>query len=260
MNRYRLNIAYDGSEYQGWQVQPDARTVQGELERVLAELFGGETIRLHGSGRTDTGVHAVGQVAHADLPMDRATGKLKLGLNGLLPASIRVWRVTEVGEEFHARYSATERWYCYRVLKEESPFLERFGWYVRQPLDLTALREAAAHMLGEHDFRPFSTQPFNDQNTRCAIRQVQWDEDADGLLFRIAADRFLRRMVRTIVGTLVEVGSGMRSAESVQTLVRQGAGRAGVPAPPQGLALMRVHYDIDNLDDRPGPSPWGEIA
>lgn len=260
MSRYRLNVEYDGSPFRGWQVQPDAPSVQGAIEAALSTLFGGAELRIIGSGRTDTGVHAIDQVAHVDLPEERETGKLLRGLNSLLPDGIRVWRVAQVDSEFHARYGASERRYAYRVLKRSSTFLGRFGWSVPFLFDPDLAQSASKHLLGSHNFRAFSTRPGDEDSTMCELRNIIWNEDAFGWVIEIVADRFLRRMVRTIVGTLVEIGAGRVEVETLQTLLLQGFGRAGVPAPPQGLALMRVHYDIDEPDDVPGPSLWGEFA
>lgn len=260
MSRYRLNIAYDGSTFRGWQVQPDAPTVQEEIERALTRLFGGRDVRIMGSGRTDTGVHAVGQVAHADLPEDRDPDKLLRGLEGQLPEGIRVWRAKPVGEEFHARFEATERHYAYRILKQPDTFLGRYGWHLPYPVDMDHVAKATPQLLGRHNFRAFSTRPEDEESTDCEVRTLTWQEDRFGWVLHLAADRYLRRMVRTIVGTLVEIGGGRREVETLQTLLSQGFGRAGVPAPPQGLALMRVHYDIDDAEDSPEPSLWGEFS
>ena len=260
MSRYRLNIEYDGSTFRGWQIQPDAPSIQGAIEEALTTLFGGEMIRIMGSGRTDTGVHAVGQVAHTDLPEDREPGKLLRGLNSLLPEGVRVWRARPVEDEFHARFSARERWYAYRLLKNPNSFLGRFGWYPVYQFDEDCAREATATFLGRHNFRAFSTRPEDEESTECEIRRIDWVEDSFGVVVHLAADRYLRRMVRTIVGTLVEIGAGKMRVEALESLLSQGFGRAGVPAPPQGLALTRVHYDIDDSEDSPEPSPWGDVS
>ncbi|MCB2200789.1 tRNA pseudouridine(38-40) synthase TruA [bacterium] len=260
MTRYRLNIEYDGTFFRGWQMQPDAPTVQEEIERALTTLFGGREIRIMGSGRTDTGVHAVGQVAHAELPEDRDPGKLLRGLEGQLPEGVRVWRVEPVGEEFHARFDARERQYAYRILKRPNSFLGRYGWLVPYPVKMEQIIDATPLLLGKYNFRPFSTRPDDEESTDCELRTLEWREDRFGWVLHLAADRYLRRMVRTLVGTLVEIGGGRREVETLQTLLSQGIGRAGVPAPPQGLALMRVRYDIDDAEDSPEPSLWGEFS
>ena len=260
MSRYRLNIEYDGSHFRGWQVQPDAPSVQEAIEGALKSLFGGREVRIMGSGRTDTGVHAVGQVAHVDLPEERDPEKLLRGFEGLLPHGIRVWRARAVGKEFHARFDARERWYAYRILKSPDTFLGRFGWHVPYRLEMDVVQAATSSLLGKHNFRAFSTRPDDEESTDCEVRALTWHEDSFGWVLHLAADRDLRRMVRTIVGTLVEIGGGRREVETLQSLLSQGFGRAGVPAPPQGLALMRVHYDIDDAEDSPEPSLWGDIA
>lgn len=258
--RIRLNIAYDGSAFQGWQLQPEAPTVQGAIEQALATFYGGREVRIMGSGRTDTGVHAVGQVAHYDAPVEREPDRIVKGLNALLPDGVQIWSARSVPEDFHARFSARERVYAYRILKYDNLFLGRFGWHVLYPFDPEMARETGRIFLGRHDFRAFSTRPDDDESTQCDIRRLEWVEDRDGWVVWIAADRYLRRMVRTVVGTLIETAAGRLDVETLQTLLSQGSGRAGVPSPPQGLALMRVRYDIDISEDSPSPSPWGEIA
>ena len=258
--RIRLNIAYDGSAFRGWQLQPDAPSVQGALEQALGNFHGGAAVRIMGSGRTDTGVHAVGQVAHYDMPSGRDPVQVQRAVNALLPEGVLVWHARQVDDDFHARFSARERCYAYRLLKRENIFLGRYGWHPNLPFDPAKTAEAGRLFLGKHDFRAFSTRPEDEDSTRCDLRGIEVEEDRDGWIVHLSADRYLRRMVRTIVGTMVEIGAGKLEAETVQTLLAGGSGRAGVPAPPQGLALMRVHYDIDELEDQPSPSPWGESA
>jgi len=258
--RIRLNLSYDGSAFQGWQLQPDAPTVQGAIEEALRAFYGGREVRIMGSGRTDTGVHAVGQVAHFDAPVERESYRIVRGVNALLPDGVRIWGARGVAEDFHARFSARERTYAYRILNREDLFLGRIGWHVPYEFDPVKAREFSTGFLGCHDFRAFSTRPDDDESTQCDIRRLDWVEDRDGWVVWIAADRYLRRMVRTIVGTLVEMAAGRLDREALETLLLQGSGRAGVPAPPQGLALMRVRYDIDNSEDSPPRSPWGVIA
>jgi len=255
--RLRLNLEYHGASFQGWQLQPDAPTVQGKLENALAKFYGGEEIRVTGSGRTDTGVHAVGQVSHADVPETRETKVILKGLNALLPSGVRVWGVRPVESDFHSRFQATERVYGYRLLNEPSVFGDSTGWNVPFEWQVDRAREVEPLLLGSHDFTGFATRPDPEDNPVCDLRKIEWEQTPEGWVLRFTADRYLRRMVRTLVGTLVEVGAGRLNLETVKTVLETKQGHAGVPAPPQGLALLRVRYDTDVAEDRPGPSPWG---
>ncbi|MFH0882623.1 MAG: tRNA pseudouridine(38-40) synthase TruA [bacterium] len=255
--RLRLNLEYDGAQFQGWQVQPNVPTVQGALEKTLTSFYGGREVRLTGAGRTDTGVHAVGQVAHADVPEDRNERIFLKGVNALLPPGIRVWRARQVEESFHARYQAYERIYGYRLLDEPGVFGRLNGWCVPFGWDSERAQKASSLLMGMHDFTVLSTKPDPVDDPVCEMRSIEWIRQEDGWLVRITADRFLRRLVRTIVGTLVEMGAERLSFENVRELIETGTGRTGVPAPPEGLALLRVRYPTDDEGDRPGLSPWG---
>ncbi len=255
--RLRLNLEYDGSRFQGWQVQPGVPTVQGALEAALTSFYGGREVHVVGAGRTDAGVHAVGQVAHLDVPEQREAQIVLKGVNALLPKGIRVWRVRRVEDRFHARYHAHERIYGYRLLDEPGVFGWPIGWFVPFEWKPDRAREASSLLLGKRDFTALSTKPDPSDDPVCELRSIEWTRQEEGWLVRITADRFLRRLVRTIIGTLVEISAGRLSAEGVQELLAGGAGRAGVPAPPEGLGLLRVRYATDDEGDRPGPSPWG---
>lgn len=258
--RLRLNLEYDGSRFAGWQVQPDAVTVQGEVERALTAFYGGREVRIMGSGRTDAGVHAVGQVAHGDVPESRDPAKILAGVNSLLPEGIRLWRTREVDPEFHARYQARERVYGYRLLDEPGIFANPTGWVPNFKWDVERAKEASQWLTGSHDFWAFSTKPDHDENPVCELRDIRWQRQEEGWLVQFVADRYLRRMVRTLVGTLVWAGAGRIDKEQIEAHFERGEGRAPVPAPAHGLALLRVRYDGDDEGDRPGPSPWGVIA
>lgn len=254
--RVRLNIAYDGSAFRGWQVQPGERTVQGEIERALAALFRGEPVRIMGSGRTDTGVHAVGQVAHFEAPFPRDPAEIARALDGMLPEAIRVWRVREVDHDFHARFQARQREYGYRILATHDIFSRRHGWWPGERFELDIARDLSREFPGERDFRAFATKPEPGESTVCDLRAMEWREVPGGWVVHVVADRFLRRMVRTLVGTVADVARGLREAAEVRALLAGEKGRAGTPAPPEGLALLRVHYDDDDEGDNPPPSPW----
>ena len=247
---YRLLLQYDGTDFHGWQVQDDLRTVQGEMTRVLSLLDDGVVV-VHGSGRTDAGVHAEGQVASVQLQREFSPHKLRNAINGNLPPDVRVIFVDSVPDDFHARYSAIGKTYCYRLVHGtvRSPFWARYAHQESRPLDLREMRESAGMFLGEHDWTAFSAAQ-SDSETR--VRNVTELSVSDGwdsrgrchlIEFRISANGFLRYMVRSIVGTLLAVGRKEISQAIVAEAIRSGdRSLAGATAPAHGLTLMRVEY------------------
>jgi tRNA pseudouridine38-40 synthase len=241
----RLVLEYDGSRYHGWQRQADAATIQQTVEEALARLIG-EPVALIGSGRTDAGVHALGQVANF-----RTTSTIPLkafhdGLNSILPRDIAVLSAAEVPPEFHARKSARSKTYTYRILNRpnRSPLQQHFAWWIPQPLHLPALAAAAAFLPGEHDFAAFRASGSDNQNPIRQVRMAAWSGEPGGCLsFTITATGFLRGMVRSLVGTMVEAGRGKTPAARMAELLASGARHlAGPTAPPQGLYLVEVVY------------------
>lgn len=243
----RLVLQYDGTRFAGWQRQPDARTVQGELERVVERLFNSPTA-VTGAGRTDAGVHARGQAAHLGVADRWTTPKLRRAMNALLPADVWIADAADAPADFHARYSAVARRYTYYVGTDEasaSPFRRPYEWGVRDPLDRAALDAAASALLGEHRFFGFAvrgTAPAGDEH-RCTVMRAEWRERSGGLEFIIQANRFLHHMVRFLVGTMVDVASGHRSLASFTALLDAEDNRAvSPPAPAHGLFLDHVTY------------------
>jgi tRNA pseudouridine38-40 synthase len=260
VKRIRLLLHYDGSAFFGWQLQRRERTVQGELERVLSRIFASPA-RVIGSGRTDRGVHATGQVATVDAPAKWTPDALRRSLNALLPADIWVAGAEQVPERFHARYDAIARSYEYRlglVPEAASPFLARWCWPSSpvSALDRTSLQRATDLLVGDHSFLAFAKAGQEERGDRCIVVDARWEEwEQNGLRFRITANRFLHHMVRYLVGTLVAIGRGGRPEEDMATLL---AGRpevrASPPAPAQGLFLTRVEYPPRALAFEPGSS------
>lgn len=248
----KLRLHYDGADFQGWQVQPGARTVQGELEAALSRLADRPTAVL-GGGRTDRGVHATGQVASAVVPSGWRPVALRRSLNAILPHDIWVAAVDEVPLSFHARYDAIARAYTYRAgttPAARSPFRHRWCWALREPLSIELLRESATALEGEHSFRAFSKAGQPERGERCTVLRAEWRGWAGhGLSFRVTANRFLHHMVRYLVGTMVDVARGRRPAGDVGALL---AGEPGLetspPAPPQGLFLTGIFYSPAELD------------
>jgi len=249
---FRLLIQYDGTDFHGWQVQENDRTIQGELERVIGMLVDAP-VSVVGSGRTDAGVHAEGQVANVQIHGDKFTPeKLKNAINGNLWRDIRVLKCERVPDEFHARFSAKKKTYLYRVVNGPvmSPFWRRYAAHESKPLDVNHTTEASRFFLGEHDWTAFSAANADGENRVRNITDLEirsrWDDRAQGAMieFKITATGFLRYMVRSIVGTLIEVGQGAREIEAVQTAIVNGDRKlAGKTAAAHGLTLLHVEYD-----------------
>lgn len=243
--RFRLTVHYDGSAFHGWQVQPDQRTIQGELESTLSRLADRPRTVL-GSGRTDTGVHATGQAASVDMPGSWTAERLRTSLNALVPRDIWVESVERVADDFHPRYDALRRTYRYEVgLRPESssPFHVRWCWPLAEPLDRELLVRAAAPVPGEHCFEAFAKAGQPQRGCRCRVDEAVWTDTPLGVRFTITADRYLHHMVRYLVGSMVDVARGRRPLEDMARLIASDAEVVtSPPAPPQGLFLHRVEY------------------
>lgn len=261
--RIRFTVQYDGTAFAGWQFQPTERTVQGELERVLARLFV-RPARVLGSGRTDRGVHATGQVAAVDAPPRWEPDDLRRSMNALLPEEVWVRDAALAEPRFHPRYDAIRRSYLYRVGLSElsgSPFHSRWCWAYARPVDLEAIRAATIAIPGDRSFRAFAKAGQEARGDRCIVQSAGWSEWAGlGLEFSITANRFLHHMVRYLVGTLMEIGAHRRPVEDLGRLL---AGEPGLktspPAPPQGLFLHAVEYR-DQYGGAVGPHERGDRA
>ncbi|WP_207264155.1 tRNA pseudouridine(38-40) synthase TruA [Desulfovibrio sp. Huiquan2017] len=246
MTRIRLILAYEGTAFSGWQIQPVARTVQGEVERALATILG-SAVRVHGSGRTDAGVHALGQTAHFDCPDGRTGFPWRRSLNAILPRDVRVLDAVEVSGDFHARYGAVSKTYEYRLWHEREfclPQRRRFVWNCG-PVDFARMEAAAAVLLGEHDFAAFQNVGTDVGSTVRTITDISRHPGETGheSVWRFTADGFLKQMVRNLVGCLVACGRGKLDVETVGAILASGD-RTSAPAtvPPQGLTLIRVEY------------------
>jgi tRNA pseudouridine38-40 synthase len=245
MRTIKLTVAYDGTGYVGWQRQASGESIQGLIEEALSKIDG-RHVTVHGAGRTDAGVHAMGQVASARIACAHDAATLMRAINANLPVTIRVFDVTMMPDDFHARFSATGKSYEYRIWNGPvvPPTLRLYTWHVPQPLDVAPMQRAADAIVGEHDFAAFQGAGSVTHSTVRRIRSARWRSNADGaLVFEIAGEGFLRHMVRSLTGTLVEVGQGRRDPADLATLVAAPA-RAGVgrTAPPEGLFLVKVEY------------------
>ncbi len=248
---YKLSLQYDGTDFHGWQIQENGRTVQGELTRVLS-LLDGRDVHVNGSGRTDAGVHAEGQTANVHLEKVFETEKLRNAINANVMNDLRVMAVEIVSDKFHARFSACGKTYVYRVVNSQimSPFLVRFAHHELRPLDVEKMSEAAKLFLGEHDWTAFSSAQSDSQTrvrnvTKLEVRKIfNKQAGTDVIEIEASAEGFLRYMVRTIAGTLLAVGRGEVELKEITDAIETGKRpRAFVTAPAKGLTLLRVDYD-----------------
>ena len=240
----RIVVEYDGTAFSGWQRQPGMRTVQGCLEDAIRDMTG-ETVFVRGAGRTDAGVHAEAQVASFPLEARIPTGGLLRGLNSILPPDVAITDVADADAAFDARFSARGKIYRYVVWNHlvRSPRRARTSWHVRSPLDMTVMREAAAALVGEHDFRAFRASDCERRTTRRIVRRLDVFRQGPEVVFEVEATAFLKNMVRILVGTLVDIGRGRLDANTVARMLETGDRAAGgMTAPPEGLTLVRVIY------------------
>ena len=248
MKRYFIHLAYNGANYCGWQIQPQSPSVQAELERCLS-LKLGQKVEVTGCGRTDTGVHARCYYAHLDLEnLIEDCGELAYRLNGFLPNDITIYRIFEVPSNLHARFDALSRTYHYQIVRGKNPFHQDDAYAYYGPLDVEKMQQAADLLKEYTDFTSFSKLHTQVKTNNCQIMEARWFEQDDLLVFRIKADRFLRNMVRAIVGTLLEVGKGRMTLEEFKNVIEQkDRCSAGESVPAQGLFLQEVDYDFKAL-------------
>jgi tRNA pseudouridine38-40 synthase len=251
---YRLDVEYDGTRYRGWQIQQNARSVAGELTLAL-ERAGARLGELAGSGRTDAGVHALGQVAHLRLAEAVDADALRRALNDILPPDIHVRGLVRADPAFHARHDAQHRTYLYQIARRRTAFAKRFVWWIRDALDAGAMARAAEPLVGRHDFRRFCEQPAAQPSTIVVVEEARVVEAGELILVRLTASHFLWKMVRRLVGALARVGTGQLEPDALRRMLAEpdapGEATAAWTAPPSGLFLERVAY--------PGEPPLGEL-
>ena len=244
MSRYFIQLAYDGTNYHGWQVQTNASTVQEQLEKVFSTILK-EKIKFTGAGRTDTGVHASYFVAHIDSSHEDLETRpdLIFNINKFLSKDIVIHRITAVNVELHARFSAKQRTYHYRISRSKPLFNRLYNYFYYGNLNVDLISEACEILLTYTDFTSFSKLHTDVKTNDCKITHATWKTTDEGHLFEITADRFLRNMVRSIVGTMLDVGSGKTSIEEFKTIIEaKERGRAGMSAPAEGLFLVDIVY------------------
>ena len=247
MRNFKIIIQYEGTRYQGWQRQDSTgNTIQGKLEAILAKMTGLHFVQVDGSGRTDAGVHALGQVANFKIDTKLPAAAVMDYINQYLPEDIGVIAIEEMPERFHSRLNAKGKTYCYRIWNEKLPcvFLRRYVYELPEPLDLDAMRTAAACLVGTHDFKAFTSNKESRKSTIRTMDAILIDKEGSEVVITYSGDGFLYHMVRILTGTLIEAGLGQRDPPSVKTLLEKDATRdlSGVLVPAKGLCLMEVRY------------------
>ena len=247
--RFKLTIEYAGTRYSGWQIQKNAKTVQGEIERAIKTSTGARDFELYGSGRTDAGVHALAQIAHLDIHTTMPPETLRRRINDELPADINILRAEKVRHKFHARHDAVGRTYVYQVSRRRNAFAKNYVWWVKEDLDLARMQEAASRFVGFHDFKSFSDADPREGSTEVLLEGLDVREEGDLIVFRVDGSHFIWKLVRRLVGVLVEVGRGALTPDEAIALLSSDSGApARLTAPASGLFLASVRYTGDRPD------------
>jgi tRNA pseudouridine38-40 synthase len=241
--RFKLLIEYAGTKYSGWQIQQNARTVQGEIDRVVRDVTGQKQFEIYGSGRTDAGVHALAQVAHLDVITALPARTLLQRMNDALPSDINILSIALAQRKFHARHDAVARSYLYQISRRRTAFAKNFVWWVREELDLVKMRATAERFSGMQDFRSFTDDSADEKSTLVAIERIEIAEQGHLILIRIEGSHFLWKMVRRMVGVMVDVARGTTSLEQAEGFLRtESEIPAKLTAPASGLFLEHVYY------------------
>ena len=243
-SRYRIDLAFHGAAFHGWQRQPELRTVQGELETWLTRIIGGgNPVAVTGAGRTDAGVHAEHMVAHFDTAGNLDTAQLLGRLTAALPEDISIEQVSQVSQDFHARYSAVARSYVYRVDSRRNPFGRDRSWRIPRPFEFAIAQDAAQRILGAHDFTGFCRAASRRESMECTVHDSHWERTGEGFAYQVTANRFLHGMVRLLVGTMVEISWGRWPVARMEEIIAAKDVRlCGMIAPPHGLTLAHIAY------------------
>jgi tRNA pseudouridine38-40 synthase len=247
MSRFKLYIEYDGTRYSGWQKQQNSKTIQGTIIKAAEEIFTGSKLDLQGSGRTDSGVHALCQVAHLEVKTMLAPEIMKYKFNDKLPHDINILEIEKAGLNFHARHDAISRSYIYQISRRRTAFGKNYVWWIKDKLNFINMRDAAKEFTGMHDFSSFSEEDKEEKSTKVLIENIQMKEEGDLILIRITGSHFLWKMVRRMTGIIAEIGRGNMSAKDLKLLLNR---KSDIPAkytaPPSGLFLEKVLYKGEN--------------
>ena len=247
-SRFKIYLEYEGTRYSGWQKQENAKTIQGTIVKAAREIFGDDFIDFQGSGRTDSGVHAICQIAHLDVRTVLAPEIIRMKLNDLLPHDINILEVEKTSHNFHARHDAKARSYLYQISKRRTAFGKNYVWWIKDKLDFKKMESAAKLFIGMHDFSSFSDDDPEEKSTKVLIDNIQIKEEGDLILIRIVGSHFIWKMVRRIVGVLVEVGRGNKTEKDIINYLNVKSNEvAKFTAPPSGLFLEKVLYGGEKL-------------
>jgi tRNA pseudouridine38-40 synthase len=248
MSRFKLTIEYDGTRYSGWQMQKGGKTIQGELLDACRELFNTGEIDLYGAGRTDGGVHALGQVAHLDVETDLLPLRIKYGINDRLPPDISIINVEEAHPKFHARHDANARSYIYQISRRRTAFGKKYVWWIKDQLDINLMNEAAKNFPGLKDYRYFTDEDQEQSSTKVEILHAKVNDFGDLIVFHVVGSHFLWKQVRRMAGVLVEAGRGNLTSAEISSFFRVRSDTpARLTAPPSGLFLERVYYKNEEI-------------
>ena len=249
-SRFKLFIEYEGTRYSGWQKQENAKTIQGTIVKAAREIFGDDFVDIQGSGRTDSGVHALCQVAHLDVNTVLAPEIIRMKINDLLPYDINILDIEKTSQSFHARHDAKARIYIYQISKRRTAFGKNYVWWIKDKLDFKKMESASKLIIGMHDFSSFSDDDPEEKSTKVLIDDIHMKEEGDLILIRILGSHFIWKMVRRIVGVLVEVGRGRKSEKDMMNyLSRKSDEVAKYTAPPSGLFLEKVLYEGEKFTE-----------
>ncbi|MDP4115075.1 MAG: tRNA pseudouridine(38-40) synthase TruA [Bacteroidota bacterium] len=250
MARFKLYIEYDGTRYSGWQLQKNAKTIQGVLLKAAYEIFKVDNIELQGSGRTDGGVHALCQVGHMDVKTMLAPEIIRMKFNDILPPDINIIEVEKTNPKFHARHDAVSRSYVYIISKRRTSFNKNYVWWIKDSLDFAKINQAAQLFKGMHDYKSFADKDSEEKSTKVLIHNVECTETANLIYIRIIGSHFLWKMVRRMVGILAEIGRGKKTKEDLKDyLFKYSTEPAKATAPPSGLFLENVYYQGDKISE-----------
>ncbi len=256
MSRFKIYLEYDGSRYSGWQKQQNAKTIQGTVNKALKEIFKDTKFDFQGSGRTDSGVHAICQVAHLDVKTMLAPEIIKLKINDLMPHDINILEIEKTNPNFHARHDAVSRSYIYQISKRRTAFGKNYAWWIKDKLDFNKMETVSKTLIGMNDFASFSDDDKTDKSTKVLINDLEIQQTGDLILIRITGSHFLWKMVRRIVGTLVEIGRNNLNENDLKKFLSV---KSNIPAkytaPPSGLYLESVYYKSDKMIKELNPVP-----
>lgn len=249
MARFKLTLEYEGTRYSGWQVQKNARTVQGEIMEAMHKVFATGDFEFYGSGRTDAGVHALMQVAHLEVKTVLGPEIIRMKVNDELPADINIIEVEKAHPKFHARHDATARSYLYQISRRRTAFGKRYVWWIKDKLDMRRMQEAAGVFVGMKDFQSFTADDPEEKSTKVLVEQIEMREEGALILIRIVGSHFIWKMVRQMVGVIAEVGRRKLTVDELKTFfVQKSEKPARLTAPPSGLFLECVYYEGDKME------------